>query len=163
MKTLSAWHLGSIAGTLIVVAAVGLFLQETFAPSSYSVCTVGFNYRKEFIYSFGVSTPEGACGNSVGGKRAGRPYAGGEGVACGCVIRPGEQAIVRWTFDKPLADIERGVPDESHEVHVTVPPPESRQSRYLQIHFMADNHVVLDWRDEVGSRVDPTNWEVDAR
>jgi hypothetical protein len=164
MKKLSKWHLGSIAGTLIVVVAVGLFLQETFAPSSYGVCTVGFNYRKEPIYWFGVITQEGKCGNDVGGKRVGESYSGGGGVACGCSIRPGEQATVRWTFDKPLADIERGVPDESHEVHVTVPVPESRQSRYLQVHFMADNHVVLDWRDDFGfSRVNAKTGAIDDK
>jgi hypothetical protein len=155
MKKLSKWHLGSIAGTLIVVVALGLFLQETFTPSSYGVCTVGFNYREQPIFWFGVATQEGKCGNDVGGKHAGEPYQGGGGVACGCAVRPGEVATVKWRFDRTSEQFDNHVPPEVHEVRVIMPKPESRQSRYLQVHFMADNHVVFDWRDEVESRIDP--------
>jgi hypothetical protein len=160
MKKLSKWHLSSIAGALIVVVAVGLFLQGTFAPSSYGVCTVGFNYREQSIFWFGVTTPEGTCGNNVGGKRPNHMFAGGEGVACGCAVRPGEKAIVKWRFDRTSEQFDSHIPPEVHEATVFVPQPESRTSRYLQVHLMADNHVVLDWRDEVETRVDPKTGKI---
>ena len=107
---------------------------------------------------------QGKCGNDVGGRRPGAAYSGGGGVACGCAIRPGEQATVKWTFDQPLSEIKKHVPEETHQVQVTVPQPESRKSRYLQVHFLSDNRVVFDWRDDFGfSRVNSMTGNIDEQ
>jgi len=162
MMRMRGRHAGSLAGLATMVVAVVLFAKKAVMPSIYGVCTVGHDYRERPIYWFGASTSERKCGNDVGGRRPGKTYSGGEGVACGRAVRPGEQAIVKWTFDRPLSEIEKHVLDEMHEVQVMVPQPESRKSRYLQVHFLADNHVVLDWRDEVDNRVNTTTERVNG-
>jgi hypothetical protein len=68
---------------------------------------------------------------------------------------------VKWEFGESYDDVLRGIPPETHEVTVTVPQPETRRARYLQVHFLADNRVVLDWRDDISlSRVDPTTGKI---
>ncbi|WP_158902556.1 DUF3304 domain-containing protein [Burkholderia sp. L27(2015)] len=161
MVKIAKWHVGSLAGLAILVAAAMLFAKEIIAPSVYGVCTVGYNYREWPIYWFGVSTSEGKCGNNTGGKRPDETYGGG--VACGCVVRPGGRATVKWTMEQTRAEFDSHAPIEKHEIQVTVPQPESRKSRYLQVHFLANNDVVLDWRDEVDNRVKPATERVDER
>jgi len=161
MAKFGRWHVGGVAAVGVVVVATALFAKEEIAPSVYGVCTVGYNYREKPIYSFGVVTPEGACGNNVGGKRSDEVYSGGGGVACGCSVRPGETATVKWEFDEPYNDVQRGIPTEKHEINVAIPQPESRTARYLQVHFLADNRVVLDWRNDISfSRVDPATGKI---
>jgi len=162
MVKMAKWHIGGLAGVAIVVVAVVLFAKETIAPSVYGVCTVGYNYRERPIYWFGVSTPEGRCGNNTGGKLPDETYGGG-GVACGCSVRPGERATVKWTMEQTRAEFDGHAPIEKHETLVTVPQPESRKSRYLQVHFLANNDVVLDWRDEVDNRVNTATERVDEQ
>jgi len=160
MAEMTTWHVGGAAALAIVVV---LLARETIAPSVYGVCTVGYNYRERPIYVFGVSTKEARCGNFASAKKQGSSFPGGGAVARGCVVRPGEQAIVKWTFDQPLSEIEKHVPEETHEVQVAIPQPKSRKSRYLQVHFLADNHAVLDWRDELDSRLNPVTESVDEQ
>jgi hypothetical protein len=164
MKNLSKWQLGSIAGALIVVVAIGLFLQETFAPSSYGVCTVGLNYREQSIFWFGVTTAEGACGNSASGKEPTSVFPGGGGVACGCTVRPGEIATVKWRFDRTSEQFDSHIPPEVHEMKILVPKPTSRSSRYLGVHFLPDNRVVFDWRDDLAfKRIDVLMEKTDGK
>jgi hypothetical protein len=161
MAKIGKWHIGGIAGAMIVIAAVALFAKEAAEPSVYGVCTVGFNYRDKPIYWFGVLTAEGKCGNDVGGTSPGELFSGGGGVACGCSVRPGEIATVKWEFDQPYDEVEKHVLSEKHETKVTIPKPESRTARYLQVHFLADNRVVLDWRDDIAfSRVEPATGKI---
>jgi len=63
-----------------------------------------------------------------------------------------------------LSEIKKHVPEETHQVQVTVPQPESRKSRYLQVHFLSDNRVVFDWRDDFGfSRVNSMTGNIDEQ
>jgi len=137
--------------TVVVLAALVIFygLEGRVTPSSHAVCTAAVNYRQRPIYGFSLIAPTGTCGN-----------AGHGGFACGCSMRPGEQATVKWTFDQPLSEIKKHVPEEEHEVQVTIPQPESRTSRYVFLHFLADNRVVIDWRDEQDSHINPVTGEI---
>ena len=164
MARIGKWGIGSVV-IVVAVTTISLFAaREVVVPATRGVCTVGFNYRERPIYWFGVATAEAHCGNNVGGKRPDAAYAGGGGVACGCAVRPGEQAVVKWSFDQPLDEIERHIPSEEHQTQVTIPQPESARSRYLQVHFLADNRVVLDWRDSAAdSRINPNSGAVDEQ
>ena len=144
------WWLGVVLVVIALYALARFYgLQATVIPSSRPVCTAAVNYRERPIYGFSLIAPSGTCGN-----------AGNGGFACGCSIRPGEQATVKWTFDQSLAEIEKHVPEETHEVQVAIPQPESRTSRYVFLHFLANNSVVIDWRDEQDSHIDPATGKI---
>ncbi|MET3654702.1 DUF3304 domain-containing protein [Dyella japonica] len=144
-----------------MIVAIGAVVKAGVAPSTYPVATVGFNYTEKPIYWFGVITAEGQCGNDAGGKRPGTVYLLGNGITHGCMVRSGETATVKWEFDQPYSDVLKKVPMESHQVTVTIPQPETRDSGYLQVHFLSGNRVVLDWRDNFAdSRVDPVSGKI---
>lgn len=161
MLEIGKWHARRVVVIALAVGAIALFVKEATTPSVYGVCTVGYNYREKPIYSFSVATPEGSCGNNVGGKNPDEIYSGGGGVACGCSIRPGETATVKWSMEQTRDEFDHDAPIENHQSQVIIPPPESHKARYLQVHFLADNKVVLDWRDDISfSRVDPKTGKI---
>ncbi|WP_158902559.1 DUF3304 domain-containing protein [Burkholderia sp. L27(2015)] len=135
----------------ITLAGVALFygLRATVTPSSHPVCTAAVNYRERPLYGFSLIAPTGTCGN-----------AGNGGFACGCSITPGEQATVKWSMEQTRIEFDSHAPIEEHETQVTIPQPQSRTSRYVFLHFLADSRVIMDWRDEQDSPIDPVTGEI---
>ncbi|MFC7421238.1 hypothetical protein ACFQNF_15350 [Iodobacter arcticus] len=51
---------------------------------------------------------------------------------------------MKWLFNrKSVAEIDAGVPPETHEVTLPMPKAESRSSRYFQVHIYPDHHIEL--------------------
>lgn len=122
---------------------------------TYPVCVVGYNYHSQRISSFKILDFE-RCGGSSSGKEPGSRYGGGGGYSCGCGIERKKYLTVEWRYAMSYDEAQAGKKREIRQAKAILPPPDSSSSRYLELHFLEDNRVVIDWRDDQGaSRVDP--------
>ena len=134
-----------VVGALTMTAGCGpIFTQER------TVCVTGYNEHERQIYEFWLDneSKSGCFGNPEGKQ----PDAYGQsGFACGCTVAPGKKVSLYWSFEQTRAEFDAKAPPEEHTVQVTIPQPESRNSRYLRVYFMKDGSTPLQWVDDMGA------------
>jgi hypothetical protein len=95
---------------------------------------VGYNYTVRPIGTFSI--------NGVGGSNV---FVNGGGAAFSCCVdvTVGKPAKIEWVYHRTEAQFNAGVQIERHSTDVIVPPPQTPDAEYLEVHFYPDNHVEL--------------------
>ncbi|AZN35562.1 DUF3304 domain-containing protein [Iodobacter ciconiae] len=132
---------------LVVLSLAAWWIWSSFLQEeSYGVCFQGFNYTDKIISEYYVN---GMGGGNISKKPDDYAYGGGGGFSCGASVS-GPQVKVKWLFNRnSVAEIDAGVPPETHEVTLPMPKAESRSSRYFQVHIYPDHHVVVKLKDHI--------------
>jgi len=69
---------------------------------------------------------------------------GGSGWACCAQVTVGNPVHIAWTFTDNAAQYAAGIPDEDHQLTVTVPKPEgTTPPKYMEVHFYSKEHIEL--------------------
>nr|WP_288355249.1 hypothetical protein [uncultured Pseudomonas sp.] len=117
-----------------------------------TVCVSGYNEYDRQIYEFWLDGEnKSGCFGNPPAKRADQIFGGGGKFACGCKVSPGKRVELYWSFEQTRAEFDAKKPIEEHTAMVTIPQPESHDSRYLRVYFMKDGTTPLQWVDDMGA------------
>ena len=136
------------------IAVVFLMLSGCDKVLSHkrTVCVTGYNEYERQIYEFWLDNEsKSGCFGNPSGREDKYNFGGGGGFACGCTVTPGKKVSLYWSFEQTRAEFDAKEPPEEHTVQVTIPQPESRNSRYLRVYFMKDGSTPLQWVDDMGA------------
>lgn len=117
-----------------------------------TVCVTGYNENERQIYEFWLDgESKSGCFGNPSGRQGYSNFGGGGGFSCGCTITPGKKVNLYWKFVRTKQEFKAKIPAEEHVSQVTIPQPESSNSRYLRVYFMQDGSTPLQWVDDMGA------------
>nr|WP_288355247.1 hypothetical protein [uncultured Pseudomonas sp.] len=137
---------------LLLAGCDGAFSQER------TVCVSGYNEFDLPIYEFWLDGEnKSGCFGNPPAKRVEQIFGGGGKFSCGCKASPGKAVQLYWRFERTPSEVEAGIPPKEFKRLVTVPQPESHDSRYLRVYFMKDGSTPLQWVDDMGAPTLPSS------
>lgn len=117
-----------------------------------SVCVTGYNELERGIHKFRLDREnKSGCFGNPPGRAVDQEFGGGGKFACGCKVTPGKKVKLEWEMRQSMSESESGMEAEKHFTSVTIPNPESMNSRYLRVYFMKDGTNPLQWVDDMGA------------
>ncbi|QEO28351.1 DUF3304 domain-containing protein [Xanthomonas translucens pv. undulosa] len=119
---------------------------------SRTVCVTGYNEYEKQIYEFWLDNESKAgCFGNPPGRSEGSHWGGGGKFSCGCNVTPGKTVNLQWSFVQSVEEFDAGEKAKEYTTKVTIPQPESRNSRYFRIYFRKDGTASLQWVDDMGA------------
>lgn len=104
------------------------------AQDKRAVTFVGYNYTERPIFIYRV--------NGTGGSNLFVNSGGAKWSCCG-EVTVGQPAQIVWMYSATEKQYLAGVRKEEHTATVIVPPAETPDASYLEVHFYPDHHVEL--------------------
>lgn len=139
--------LGTFIGTLLIVGGKS-FYDSHFGPrTGYSI--VGLNYLERPIFSFSVDNVWG--GNMFAGKSGG----GGGATCCLSISHDATTVKVKWILSYTGEQKKQGYQEEHREAIVPLPPITNDTDKYIGVHFLPGNEVVLTLSDWIPDPIQP--------
>ena len=146
----SAWRLGLAAGLLALVGCDQVMSQTV------NVCVSAYNQRERAIHGFWLDDENKAgCWGNISGRKPGQLYGGGGKHTCGCSVTPGETVALDWEYGRSMDELKANIPREAHSTRITIPEPQSSDSRYLRLYFLEDGETMIDLVDDFGPPIPP--------
>jgi hypothetical protein len=139
---------------LACVALCGLLIGcKGGAAQSRTVCVTGYNEYEKQIYEFWLDNESkaGCFGNPSGRGKDTGDWGGGGAFSCGCKVTPGKTVNLQWSFVQSVEEFDAGKKAKEYATKVTIPQPESRNSRYFRVYFRKDGTASLQWVDDMGA------------
>ncbi|WP_434030184.1 DUF3304 domain-containing protein [[Pseudomonas] boreopolis] len=134
---------------LIVLALAGC---DQVLSQERTVCVTGYNEYERKIHEFWLdSEGKSGCFGNPPGREKEQLFGGGGKFSCGCTVTPGKKVSLQWEMVQTWDEYEKGAEPERHSTWVTIPEPESSNSRYLRVYFMKDGSTPLQWVDDMGA------------
>ncbi|WP_260608101.1 hypothetical protein [Xanthomonas cerealis] len=120
---------------------------------SRTVCVTGYNEYEKQIYEFWLDNESkaGCFGNPSGRGKDTGDWGGGGAFSCGCKVTPGKTVNLQWSFVQSVEEFDAGKKAKEYTTKVTIPQPESRNSRYFRVYFRKDGTASLQWVDDMGA------------
>lgn len=121
---------------LLLLLTLLLGLSACHADDTRAVTLVGYNYTERPIGAFSV--------NGVGGSNVfAKEKSGGGKMSCCVDVTVLKTVRIDWVYHRTEEQDKAGIPIEYHSTTAVVPPPQTPESGYLEVHFFPDNHVEL--------------------
>ncbi len=119
---------------------------------SRTVCATGYNEYEKQIYEFWLDNEsKSGCFGNPPGRTAGTLWGGGGKFSCGCNVTPGKTVNLQWSFVQSVEEFDAGKKAKEYTTKVTIPQPQSRNSRYFRVYFRKDGTASLQWVDDMGA------------